>query len=396
MELRPQEALAPVHSQWPRFEPDEIEAATLVLRSGRVNGLVHGEKTAAFAQAFTQYCGAKHGFCVANGTLALEVALRALGIGQGDEVIVSARSFFASASAILAVGARPAFADVSSDSQNLDPASVERLVTDRTRAILCVHLAGWPCEMTALQEIADAHDLLLVEDCAQAHGASIASKRVGSFGDAAAFSFCTDKIMSTAGEGGLVLFKDEAHYEAGRSYKDHGKNFAKMSDGQGEPGQFRFIHDLPGSNFRLTEFQAAIGLRQLEKLPIWLEQRSKNAEVLLSRFAGDERLRLPLPAPEINHAWYKFYVQLTLPEDVEGYRAQVINRLHASGIPAGSGSCPDMSREKAFAGMEVIADGQLQVARELGTRTIMVPVDHTLSQHDMHRIADALLAALEE
>jgi dTDP-4-amino-4,6-dideoxygalactose transaminase len=395
IEPRLEQGQTPVQSRWPTYEEDEIAAATQVLRSGRVNGLVHGELTAELAAAFTEYCGANFGFCVANGTLALEVALRALGIGPGDEVIVPARSFFASASAVLAVGAKPAFADVLGFSQNIDPASVGRLVNDRTKAILCVHLAGWPCDMAALMDVAASHGLLLIEDCAQAHGAAIASRRVGSFGDAAAFSFCTDKIMSTAGEGGLVLFKDRRPYEAGRSYKDHGKSFTKLGDGRSTPGQFRFIHDFPGSNFRLTEFQAAIGLCQLAKLPRWLAARKRNADVLIERLGSDARLQLPLAGPDVTHAWYKFYVQLAARDDIEQYRARVVGRLLSAGIPAGTGSCPDMSQESAFLGMDVRRDADLPQARELGKRTIMLPVDHTLNENDMHRMAEAMLKAIE-
>lgn len=387
---------APLASRWPMHEQDEIDAAMSVLQSGRVNALVHGEQTANLARAFAEFCGMKFGFCVANGTLALEVAMRALGIGQGDEVIVPARSFFASAGAVLAVGARPTFADVLPHSQNIDPASVARVISPATKAILCVHLAGWPCDLDTLRSLADRHGLFLIEDCAQAHGAAIGSQRVGSFGDAAAFSFCTDKIMSTAGEGGLVLFRKPEHHEAGYSYKDHGKNFVKIRDGQGRPGEFRFIHDFPGSNFRLTEFQAAIGLCQLAKLPRWLGARRRNAEVLLERLAGDERMRLPTPGPEITHAWYKFYLQLNGPEDIESYRTRVIGRLHAAGIPAGSGSCPDMSLEMAFENMQIRRDGELAAARDLGKRTLMLPVDHTLNDGHMHRMADALLEAIEE
>lgn len=387
---------APVVSRWPRHEQDEIDAATSVLQSGRVNGLVHGEQTSNLARAFVEFCGANFGFCVANGTLALEVAMRALGIGHGDEVIVPARSFFASAGAVLAIGARPTFAEVLPHTQNIDPASVARLINPATKAILCVHLAGWPCDMDALRSLADRHGLFLIEDCAQAHGAAIGSQRVGSFGDAAAFSFCTDKIMSTAGEGGLVLFRERAHYEVGYSYKDHGKNFAKMADGQGQPGEFRFIHDRPGSNFRLTEFQAAIGICQLAKLPGWLAARRQNAKVLIERLSGDERMQLPLLGPEVTHAWYKFYLQLNGSNDIEGFRARVIGRLHAAGIPAGSGSCPDISREAAFEGMEIRRDGDLSAARELGKRTLMLLVDHTLNVAHMHRMADALLDAIED
>lgn len=390
--------LAPVESNWPRFEQDEIDAATQVLRSCRVNGLVHGDFTTALADQFADFCGANYGFCVANGTLALEVAMRSLGIGPGDEVIVPARSFFASASAILAVGATPVFADVLPHSQNIDPESVERLIGEKTKAILCVHLAGWPCDMCSIEAIANHHGLFVIEDCAQAHGAAIDGRLVGSFGHAAAFSFCTDKIMSTAGEGGLVLFREKAHYEIGRSYKDHGKNFSKMADGGGAPGEFRFIHDQHGSNFRLTEFQAAIGLRQLAKLPNWLNNRKRNASIMMARLYGHPLVSLPTVGNKNTHAWYKFYIRLLAPpgEQVEAFRSRVLGRLHAFGIPAATGSCPDMSQEDAFKGTPIRRDGDLPAAHELGKCTLMFPVDHTLSQDDMHRMAEGLIVALED
>lgn len=387
----------PVRSAWPRFDEDEIEAVEKVLRSGRVNGLVHGEMTEALAREFALYCGSEFGFCVANGTLGLEVAMRALGIGNGDEVIVPARSFYASASAVMAVGAVPAFADVDPVSQNLDPASVRRLVGPNTKAIIAVHLAGLPCDMASIGEIADEFGLYVIEDCAQAHGASIDGRRVGSFGDAASFSFCSDKIMSTGGEGGLVLFRDREPYQIGRSYKDHGKNFDRLADGKGRPGQFRYVHDSLGSNYRLTEMQAAIGRRQLTKLPIWLEARRRNAAALDAELKGHPALFVAEHAHGVVHARYKYYLQLQAPsnEPVEDFRSRIIEKLVAERVPVGTGSCPDMSIEQGFAGVSVRRDGSLKAAHDLGKRSLMFPVDHTLNADDMRVMASALLRTLE-
>ncbi|MGB3797417.1 MAG: DegT/DnrJ/EryC1/StrS family aminotransferase, partial [Alteraurantiacibacter sp.] len=248
-----------VRSSWPQFEADEREAVMSVLVSGKVNALVHGGECDAFASEFADFLGVDHALCMANGTVTMEVALRALGVGPGDEVIVPARSFFATASCVAAVGALPVFADVLTPSQNIDPESVKRMINSRTRAMICVHLAGWPCDMAALGDICEAHGLFLIEDCAQAHGAAIDGRKVGNFGDAASFSFCTDKIMSTGGEGGLLVMRDPEAHKRAWSLKDHGKNPEKLSDGKGIPGQFRYIHDGMGSNARMTEMQAAIG-----------------------------------------------------------------------------------------------------------------------------------------
>ncbi|MDF2638071.1 MAG: hypothetical protein K0R64_1055 [Novosphingobium lindaniclasticum] len=387
----------PVRSLWPRHEPDEIEAVAHVLRSGKVNALVHGEQNRAFAADFSRFAGMPEGMCLANGTLTLEVALRALGVGPGHEVIVPARSFFATAGCVLAIGALPVFADVDPVSQNIDPASVERLVTPATRAVICVHLGGWPCDMDALGEICAEHRLHLIEDCAQAHGATWRGRQVGSFGAASSFSFCTDKIMSTGGEGGMLLLRDHQVWLRAWAMKDHGKNYAKVSDHTGTAGAFRYVHDTPGSNYRMTEMQAAIGRCQLAKLPRWLEARRRNAEVLLGALRDVPGLLLPGPPAEVAHAWYKFTLRLDGPgPDVEQRRAAVLAALLARGIPAGSGSCPDMSREHALSALPIRRDGSLANAVDLGRRTLMFPVDHTLAAQDMLRMAEALREVMAE
>jgi dTDP-4-amino-4,6-dideoxygalactose transaminase len=213
--------LRPVASQWPRHEADEVAAVTRVLESGRVNSLVHGDECRAFEHEFAEFVGMPHAIAVSNGTVSLELALRALGVGPGDEVILPARSFFATASCVAAVGAETVFADIQIETHNIDPASVQRMLSPRTKAVICVHLGGRPCELDALLEICRANDLFLIEDCAQAHGATYRNQPVGSFGDASSFSFCTDKIMSTGGEGGMVLFRDEAAWSraSARTYR---------------------------------------------------------------------------------------------------------------------------------------------------------------------------------
>lgn len=380
-----------VRSAWPRFEADEREAVANVLVSGRVNALVHGGECDAFAAEFAEFLGVEQALCMANGTVTLEIALRALGIGPGDEVIVPARSFFATASCVAAVGAKPVFADVLTPSQNIDPASVERMITPLTRAVICVHLAGWPCDMAALGELCERHGLFLVEDCAQAHGAAIEGHKTGTFGDAASFSFCTDKIMSTGGEGGLLVMRDPGMHTRAWSLKDHGKNPRKLSDGKGVPGQFRYIHDSMGSNARMTEMQAAIGRVQLRKLPGWLAARRANAQALSEMLAGHPLLMVPEVPADITHAFYKFYLLLR-PEltDPETRRSKMIAQLMASGIPCGTGSCPDMSLEAGLKDVDCERDGALANAHALGRRTLMLLVDHTLDRDDMAQMAQAL------
>jgi dTDP-4-amino-4,6-dideoxygalactose transaminase len=375
-----------VASRWPIYEEDEIASVTEVLRSGRVNALQHGERCRAFGRAFAEYCGVPHAVAVANGTLALELALRALGIGPGDEVVVTPRSFVASAACVAVCGATPVFADVDADSQNITAATVATVVTPRTRAIIAVHLSGWPCAMDDLLLLCKRHGLLLIEDCAQAHGATWKGHPVGGFGDAAAFSFCTDKIMSTGGEGGLLLLRDADAASRAWSYKDHGKNPAKVHAPSSGPG-FRWLHDSFGTNWRLTEMQAALGLCQFAKLPRWVAARRDNAARLTEALQGLPGLRLTLPPPEAGHAYYKYYA-FTRPEELRAgwTRDRILTEAAAAKIPCFSGFCPEIYREEPFVVARFTPPAPLPVAKQLGETSIMFPVDHTLDGADMRTI----------
>ena len=381
------EASPVLSSRWPQFEPDEIDAVARVLAEGKVNALVHGEQTSAFETEFASYIGCRHALAVANGTLALELALRALDIGPGCEVIVPARSFFATASCVVAVGATPVFADVDPASQTICPQSVERMITPATRAIICVHLAGWPCDMPALKELCREHDLVLVEDCAQAHGAAIGDIRVGNLGDIGAFSFCTEKIISTGGEGGMLTLSDDAATRSAAAYRNHGKNFEKIRE-FGPGSQFRYVHDEFGSNYRLTEMQSAIGRRQLLKLPKWLALRERNAGILTECLGDHPLVRVPTPPAGITHAWYKYNLVVEIERlEARDSVVEIVDILRSRGITCGTGSCPDMSREEAFAGdAKPRRDGYLPGAEWLADRNLMLAVDHLFEPDEMREI----------
>lgn len=390
------ESLRQVRSTWPRHDEDEVEAAAAVLRSGRVNARVHGEECTAFETEFAAFCGMPYGIAAANGTLALDLALRALGIGEGDEVIVPARSFFATASCALAVGACPVFADIEATSHNIDPASVKRMIGPKAKAVIAVHLAGRPCDMDALVALCRENDLLLIEDCAQAHGAEYRGRMLGSFGDAAAFSFCTDKIMTTGGEGGMLLLRDVDHWRTAWSYKDHGKNPDKVLNAV--PGnEFRYVHDDFGNNFRLTEMQAAIGRIQLTKLTEWLAARRRNAAVLEQHLRDHPAVEILSVPREMRHAYYKYYFMIR-PDHQSAFAdvGTLIGALRAAGVPAASGSCPDMSLEEAFRADPPRRDGDLGVAHDVGRRSVMLPVDPTLDEADMEHMALAVCDVLSE
>ena len=378
---------------WPAFSDDEIEAVTAVLRSGRVNYWTgpHGK---AFERDFSAYCGVRYGVALANGTMALELALRAIGIGPGDDVIVTARSFFASASCIVACGARPVFADVDSDSQNITVDSLDAALTQRTRAVIAVHLAGWPCDMNGILEYCGAKGLGVVEDCAQAHGAALGGRPVGSWGDVAAFSFCNDKIMSTAGEGGMVVTDDESVWQSVWSYKDHGKSMQEVTRSDHPPG-FQWLHESFGTNGRMTEVQSVVGRLQLGKLEQWSALRQRHASTFIDILRNEPSLRVPEPPNGVRHAWYRFYCFIK-PETLgAGWdRDRVLGVLRDSGIACGSGSCPEIYREKAFEGLDSRPNSRLAVARELGETSLMFLVDPSQSTIRIQQGAELLRTVL--
>ena len=327
--------------QWPAYAADEIAAVIATLCSGKVNQWT-GNKVRSFERAFADLHEMPFAVALATGSLALEAVLRGCGVGPGDEVIVTPRSFIASASCVDLVGAKPVFADIDLDSEAITPGTVAPLITERTKAIIVVHLNGRPADMPGFVELADRHNILIIEDCAQAHGARIDGKLVGSFGHASAFSFCQEKIITTGGEGGMALFKDEGHWRRAWSYRDNGKDYEMMFNRSSQPG-FRWVHTRLGSNWRLTEMQAAIGLRQLRKLPAWTAARAANARKLARWLTPYPSVHIaPLPANH-QHAFYRFSFRLE-PARLRGdwNRDRVVRALIAEGIPAMPGACPEL------------------------------------------------------
>lgn len=378
---------------WPFFADDEIDAVVRVLRSGKVNQWT-GPDVFAFERACEARFGGGQGIALANGSLALELVLKAFGIGPGDEVIVTPRSFAASAFCVMLVGATPVFADVEADSGNISPATVAPLITERTRAIIPVHLAGWPADIQGLMALAAPRGIKVIEDCAQAHGATIDGISVGAFGDAAAFSFCQDKIISTGGEGGYLSIRDPGAAEWAWSFKDHGKNRAKMAAPATNPGVFKWVHDRVGTNWRLTGPQAAIGLAQLAKLDAWTQARAHNAAIWADALAGIDGVSVPRPAARLRHANYKFYFYLDVAEaDAERLRAQILARATAEGLRLFSGSCSEMYREDAFADLP---RPDCPVARRLGGSALMVEVHPTLRPDLVERRAERLAAIVKD
>jgi dTDP-4-amino-4,6-dideoxygalactose transaminase len=368
-------------AQWPYFASEEIEAATRVLLSGQVNYWT-GEQGRLFENEFAEASGCKYGVALANGTVALEVALKALGIGPGDEVVTTSRTFIASASCVVAVGARPVIADVDRESQNITADTIRPMITYRTRAIIAVHLAGWPCEMDDIMKLAAEYRLKVVEDCAQAQAATYKGRRAGSLGDVAAFSFCQDKIMSTGGEGGMLTTNDASLWERAWSYKDHGKSYDAVFHRQHAVG-FRWLHESFGTNARMTEMQSAIGRVALRRVPAWVETRRRHAAIMTERLSGLRGLRITVPPAYISHAYYKYYAFVCPAELRPGWdRDQIMTAINAEGVPCFVGSCSEISREKAF-GPDRRRRERFPVAAELGGTSLMFLVHPTLCESDI-------------
>ncbi|MCP3669570.1 MAG: DegT/DnrJ/EryC1/StrS aminotransferase family protein [Gammaproteobacteria bacterium] len=382
---------------WPQYADDEIGAVCEILQSGKTSYWI-GDNGRKFESEFAAYCGVSHGVALANGTVALELALKILGIGPGDEVIVPPRTFIATVSSVVLSGATPVFADVDRDSQNILVDSIRKHITPRTKAIIVVHLAGWPCDMDPIMELAGEYGLKVIEDCAQAHGARYKGKLVGGFGDVAAFSFCQDKIMTTGGEGGMLVTNNEQSWERAWAYKDHGKSYDAIYRCEPNPDEnFRWVHESFGTNWRMTEMQSAIGRVQLNKLDEWVELRRANAMVLAKRLAKHDALRVPLPSAEFEHSYYKFYAFVWPDKLKAGWsRDRLIHAVNAEGGACFHGSCSEVYRERAFADTGLAPLKRLPVARELGENSLMFPVHPTLSETDMHHIADAVDRVLTE
>jgi dTDP-4-amino-4,6-dideoxygalactose transaminase len=379
---------------WPYFGSEEIEAAEQVLRSGKVNYWT-GEEGRRFEEEFAAFAGCRYAVALANGTVALELALFALGIGEGDEVVTTSRTFIASASCAIMRGARVAIADVDRESQNVTAETLRAALTPRTRAIIAVHLAGWPCDMDPILELARERGLKVVEDCAQAHGATYKGRPVGSMGDVAAFSFCQDKIMTTGGEGGMLTTFDEAMRESAWGFKDHGKSFEAVYRRQHPPG-FRWLHESFGTNWRMTEMQSAIGRVALRKMPEWVAVRRRNASILTSYLQPLDPVRVPLPPAGICHSYYKYYA-FARPERLKrGWdRDRIVAEINALGVPCFTGSCSEIYLEKAFP-PEMRPSQRLPVARELGDTSIMFLVHPTLSEDDMHYVGHVAAGVVRE
>ena len=376
-------------SPWPSFTSEEANAVQQVVLSNKVNYWT-GQECRDFEKEFASWTDVPYAVALGNGTLALDVALKALGIGPGDEVVVTPRTFIASISCVVNAGATPVFADVERDTGNISAETIAKVLSPRTRAVICVHLAGMPCDMDPIMALADQHVLKVIEDCAQAHGAHYKGRCVGSIGHVGAWSFCQDKIMSTGGEGGMVTTNDEALWRAMWSFKDHGKSYAAVYEREHAPG-FRWLHESFGTNWRMLEMQAVIGRIQLKRMPEWTKLRTRNSDAILAACRQFAALRVPSVAADIIHAHYKCYVYVEPEALADGWsRDRIVEQINATGVPCYQGSCSEVYLEKAFDNTGWRPETRLATAQELGETSLMFLVHPTLTEAEIRQTCDAI------
>lgn len=386
---------------WPNYSQEEIEAVSQVLASNKVNYWT-GNIGREFEKDFATWSDCNHAIAVANGTLALDLALQGLGIGSHyggselDEVIVTPRSFIASVSSVINAGAKPVFADVDLDSGNISPETIIPMITDHTKAIIAVHLAGWPCDMHAIMKLAYENDIVVIEDCAQGHGAKIDGKSVGSFGHVGAWSFCQDKIMTTGGEGGMVSVNDPQLWDKMWSYKDHGKNWDAVYNREHGPG-FRWLHESIGTNWRMLEMQSVIGRLQLLKMPEWTMRRRQIAHMIHNILANYDFIRTPQPSEKYEHAYYRCYAYVLPKALPNGWtRDRIVNEVNALNIPVFQGSCSEIYNEKAFDGKGCRPDKPLPNAKLLGETSLMFLTHPNIGDEDLKHICRTLKTVMDQ
>ena len=382
---------------WPSFTQEEADAVSQVLLSNKVNYWT-GTESREFEREFAQWADSKYAIAVGNGTLALDIALEVLGLQPGDEVIVTPRTFIASISSVVNAGAKPVFADIDENSGNISPRTIEAVITDKTKAIICVHLAGWPCDMDGIMALAEKYNLYVIEDCAQAHGAKYKGRSVGSIGHFGAWSFCQDKIMTTGGEGGMVTTNDETLWRKMWAYKDHGKSYAAVYETEHAPG-YRWLHESFGTNWRITEMQSVIGRIQLTRMAEWTAKRTANAHAILQACKPwEQKGYLNVPVMEqtpgfedCTHAYYKLYVYVkpeNLPENWS--RDRIINEINELGVPCYSGSASEVYLEKAFDNTGLRPEPRLPIAKQLGETSLMFLVHPTLLESEIKKTIQAI------
>lgn len=363
------------YPSWPTYSRKEINLVSSILKTGKTNFWT-GKYCNLFENKFAKYFSRKFAISVSSGSVALDLAVKSLGLKKNDEVLVTPRSYIASASCVVSHNLKPIFVDVDLDSQNILPDDIERKITKKTKAIILVHLAGHPCEMSKIIKICKLKKIKIIEDCSQAHGAKYKSKFVGSFGDISIWSFCNDKIMSTCGEGGMITTNHYKYFKKIWALKDCGKNIEKIRNSKFTP-KFKWIHDTIGSNYRMTELQASVGIFQLNQLKKWTQKRNFFSNRIYKLIKKYDYIRIPHISKNLFHSFYRCYFFIDLKKIKN--RANIISALRDVNIQCNVGSCPEIYLEKAF-NNQVKKMKRLKNAKILGETSIALFINHNFTR----------------
>ena len=366
-------------NSWPTYSKNEIKIINKIVKSGKVNYWT-GKYCSIFENYFKKKFNLNYTVSIANGSVALDAALSILKLKKNDEVLVTSRSYITTASCIQKTPAKIKFVDVNLNNQNICLNDLKKKINNNTKLVICVHLAGWPCDINKIKKIIGKRKILILEDCAQAHGAKINGKYVGSIGDISTWSFCNDKIISTLGEGGMIACKNKNIYKKLWSYKDCGRNYDKIFNSKKKNNKlFKWIHDYDGTNLRMTEVQAAVGIEQLKNLEKMTNLRERNLKYIYTRIQKSEIVYSPILPKNIKHSAYRCYLFC------KNYsiRNRFIEYLNKNGIDANQGSCPEIYKEKRFNLKNKIV---LKNANKLGRIAVSLPSHHLLSVRDLSNI----------
>ncbi len=373
---------------WPHYSNRIANLVKKTILSGKVNYWT-GNLCEKFENKFSKFIDVKYCCSISNASVGLEIALNALDIKKNDEVIVPSRTYITSASAILRVNAKPIFADIEKNSLNIDINSIKKNINRNTKAIICVHLAGYPCDMENILKIAKKNNLKVIEDCSQAHGAMIKNRSVGSFGDISVWSFCNDKIISTGGEGGMIACNNKTIYKKIWSIKDCGRSYDKIRKKTTKVG-YRWLYDSIGTNFRMTEMQAAIGILQLKELKSYLKKRNRNANILRNALKKINFIDFQNVDKKLYHAYYRFTILVNKTKIKKGNsRDTILKQLINNKIPATVGVCPELYKEKVFHKFRKKYTDKYY-AKEVGKNIICFSVDPSISEKNMQSISNKI------
>ena len=339
----------------------------------------------------------KYAISTTNGTTALETAIQSLNLKKGDEVILPSFTIISCFNAIVKNGLIPVPVDCNFGDWNMDIEKLKKKITNKTKAIICVHLAGWPCDMDEILKIAKKNKLFVIEDCAQAHGAIYKNKSVGSIGDVGCWSFCQDKIMTTGGEGGMITTNKKSIWSKVWSLKDHGKSLKAINRFKEKKG-FKWLHDKFGSNYRMTEFQASIGRLQLKKMKSWTKIRNSYQNIIWNLCRKYKFLDVPeFKCPTSTHAAYKCYVFINFNSLGSMWtREKIIDAFNNNGIPCFEGSCSEIYLEKAFRNKGLSPKKPLKVAKEIGKKSLVFLVHPSMSKKEFLIKRDLIRKTLDK